>query len=76
MIFEKLVELLAEQYSVDADTITEETRFVEDLGADSLDMVEMMMAFEEEFDVGEIAQEVAMTLKTVGDVVKFVESQS
>lgn len=76
MIFDKLVELLAEQYSVDADTITEETRFVEDLGADSLDMVEMMMAFEEEFDVGEIAQEVAMTLKTVGDVVKFVESQS
>lgn len=76
MIFDKLVELLAEQYSVDADTITEDTRFAEDLGADSLDMVEMMMAFEEEFDVGEIAQEVAMTLKTVGDVVKFVESQS
>lgn len=74
MVFEKLVELLSEQYSVDPETITMETSFDEDLGADSLDMVEMMMAFEEEFNVGEIGEEVAITLKTVGDVVNFVAS--
>lgn len=72
MVFEKLVELLSEQFGVEPETITLETSFDEDLGADSLDLVEMMMALEEEFDVGEISEEVARKLKTVGDVVDFI----
>ncbi len=75
MVFEKLVELLSEQFGVEPETITLETSFDEDLGADSLDLVEMMMALEEEFDVGEISEEAARKLKTVGDVVDFIGSQ-
>ena len=56
MVFERLAELLSEQFGVEPETITLETSFEEDLGADSLDLVEMMMALEEEFDVGEIGR--------------------
>ena len=52
-----------------------ETSFEEDLGADSLDLVELMMALEEEFDVGEIDEETARKLKTVGDVVDLIGAQ-
>lgn len=75
MVFEKMVELLSEQFGVEPESITLETSFDEDLGADSLDLVELMMALEEEFDVGEIDEETARNLKTVGDVVDFVGSQ-
>ena len=74
MVFDRLVELLSEQFSVEPETITLETSFEEDLGADSLDLVEMMMALEEEFDVGEIDEETARKLKTVGDVVELILS--
>ena len=75
MVFEKMVELLSEQFGVEPESITLQTSFDEDLGADSLDLVELMMALEEEFDVGEIDEETARKLKTVGDVVEFVGSQ-
>lgn len=75
MVFEKMVELLSEQFGVEPESITLQTSFDEDLGADSLDLVELMMALEEEFDVGEIDEEAARKLKTVGDVVDFVGSQ-
>ncbi|MBS5145626.1 MAG: acyl carrier protein [Butyricicoccus pullicaecorum] len=75
MVFEKMVELLSEQFGVEPESITLKTSFDEDLGADSLDLVELMMALEEEFDVGEIDEETARKLKTVGDVVDFVGSQ-
>lgn len=75
MVFEKMVELLSEQFGVELESITLQTSFDEDLGADSLDLVELMMALEEEFDVGEIDEETARKLKTVGDVVDFVGSQ-
>ncbi|MBS5165776.1 MAG: acyl carrier protein [Butyricicoccus sp.] len=75
MVFEKMVELLSEQFGVEPESITLQTSFDEDLGADSLDLVELMMALEEEFDVGEIDEETARKLKTVGDVVDFVGSQ-
>ena len=68
MVFEKLVELLSEQFGVEPETITLQTSFDEHLGADSLDLVELMMALEEEFDVGEIDEQTARGLKTVGDV--------
>ena len=75
MVFEKMVELLSEQFGVEPESITLQTSFDEDLGADSLDLVELMMALEEEFDVGGIDEETARKLKTVGDVVDFVGSQ-
>lgn len=75
MVFERLAELLSEQFGVEPETITLETSFEEDLGADSLDLVEMMMALEEEFDVGEIGEETARSLKTVGDVVDLLGAQ-
>ena len=75
MIFETVCALVAEQFSVDADTITMETSFVEDLGADSLDIVELSMALEEEFEVGELQDEELTSLVTVGDLVKFLTSR-
>lgn len=72
MVFEKLCELLAEEFGVSPDAITMETSFQEDLGADSLDLVELMMTLEEEFDIGEIDEETAARLKTVGDVVALI----
>ncbi|MCB6366425.1 acyl carrier protein [Intestinibacillus massiliensis] len=72
MVFDKLCELLAEQFGVDPKTITMDTSFVEDLGADSLDLVELMMSLEEEFDVGTIDEETAMGIKTVSDAVRVI----
>ncbi|MBE6915869.1 MAG: acyl carrier protein [Ruminococcaceae bacterium] len=74
MVLEKLRELLAEQLSVDADSITTETDIIKDLGADSLDIVELMMTFEEEYGV-EISDEDAFNLKTIGDIVTYIESK-
>lgn len=71
-MFERLCNILAEQFGVDAESITPETTFVEDLGADSLDLVELMMSIEEEFDVGEISEEDAAKIKTVGDVIELI----
>ena len=69
MIFEKLCDLISEQFSVEADTITMETTFTEDLGADSLDIVELSMALEEEFGVSEMSEEDIAGIATVGDLV-------
>ncbi|MCI8478238.1 MAG: acyl carrier protein [Oscillospiraceae bacterium] len=71
MIFEKLAALLAEQFSVEADSITMETTF-EDLGADSLDIVELSMALEEEFGVEELAEEELSNISTVADLVRYL----
>ena len=65
-MFEKVRTLIAEQLTISEDKITPETRIVEDLGADSLDMVEMLMTLEEEFGVT-ISDEKANELKTIGD---------
>lgn len=74
MIFDKLVELLSEQFSVEADTIQKDTSF-EDLGADSLDIVELSMALEEEFDMGEMAEEDLANIHTIGDLVTYIKSK-
>ena len=71
-MFERLCNILAEQFGVEPETIKPETTFVEDLGADSLDLVELMMSIEEEFDVGEISEQDAAKIKTVGDVVEII----
>ncbi len=73
MVFEKIAKMLAEQLDVDVDTITPETNIAEDLNADSLDVVEMLMGAEEEFDV-QIPDEEIENLKTVGAVVEYIQA--
>ncbi|WP_073963351.1 acyl carrier protein [Mediterraneibacter gnavus] len=72
-MLEKIKEITAESLGADAGTITEEASFKEDLGADSLDLFEMVMAFEEAFEV-EIPSEDLEQIQTVGDVVKYLEA--
>lgn len=72
MEFEKIKEIIAESLSVDEDEITMETTFIDDLGADSLDVFEIIMAIEEEFDI-EIDNEVAEKIVTVGDAVEQIK---
>ena len=71
-IFKTMQDLIAEQFAIDADEITMDSSFVDDLGADSVDLVELVMAMEEEFDIGEIEEEDLTGLKTVGDCVKYL----
>ena len=74
MIFEKLVALIAEQFNVDEDSITMETSFVDDLNADSVDLMDLSVALEEEFGIEEMADEDVSCIATVGDVVRFLQS--
>lgn len=74
-IEEKVKDIIVEQLGVNAEQVTLEAKFIEDLGADSLDTVELVMAFEEEFNV-EVPDEEAEKLQTVGDVVKYIEDKS
>ena len=74
-IFQTLSELVAEQFAKDPDEVTMDTSFEEDLGADSVDLVELVMAMEEEFEVGETQEEDLAGLKTVGDAVNYVASK-
>lgn len=74
MILERLKRLLAEQFVVDEDSITEDTSFVDDLGADSLDIVELAMAIEEEFEIPEVSEDDIPKLLTVGDVVRYISN--
>lgn len=69
---ERIIELLAKQFRIDASTIDENTNIVEDLGADSLEVVDMLMAIEENFGIM-VSDEEALTLKTVRDVADFIE---
>ena len=75
MIFEKLCALIAEQFNVDADTITMETSFADDLNADSGDIVDLSMAMEEEFGIDELGEEEAASITTVGDLVRFLQNK-
>jgi len=72
MVLEKVKNILASQFDVEEDTITPETNIQEDLGADSLDVVDMLMSLEDEFDV-EIPDEKIETMRTVADVVAYIE---
>lgn len=74
-ILKKMQELVAEQFATTPDEVTMETSFEEDLGADSVDLVELVMAMEEEFDLGEIQEDELPTIKTVGDAVRFIASK-
>lgn len=74
MVFEKVKEMLCEQLDVEEDKVTLEASIVDDLGADSLDVVDMIMSLEEEFDI-EIPDEDVEGIKTVGDMVKYIEGK-
>ena len=75
MIFEKLAALIAEQFNVDVDTVTMETSFSDDLNADSVDIVDLSMALEEEFGIEELGEEEASSISTVGDLVRFLKNK-
>ena len=75
MIFEKLAALIAEQFNVDADSITMETSFTDDLNADSVDIVDLSMALEEEFGIEEMGEDEASAISTVGDLVRFLQNK-
>jgi acyl carrier protein len=72
-MFEKLKSLIAEQLDVDEEKVTENANIQDDLGADSLDVVDLIMAIEEEFDI-EIPDGDAESIKTVGDIEKYIEA--
>jgi acyl carrier protein len=73
-MLEKVKEIIAEKLSVDADDITESTSFKDDLGADSLDLFELVMAFEEEYDV-ELPTDDMENIRTVGDIIQYMKKQ-
>ena len=74
-ISERVIEIVMEHLGVEKDKITENSSFIDDLGADSLDTVELVMAFEEEFSI-EIPDDAAETIATVKDAIGFIESQN
>jgi acyl carrier protein len=71
-VAERVKKIVIEHLGVDADKVVEKASFIDDLGADSLDTVELVMAFEEEFEV-EIPDDAAETIQTVGDAISFLE---
>lgn len=73
MVLEKLKEILSAQFDVEADTITADTDIVDDLGADSLDLVDMLMSLEDEFNIGEVPDEMIEKIRTVGQLVAYIE---
>ena len=74
MIFEKVAKLLAEQFGLEVEEITEDMG-MDDLGADSLDLVELSMNLEEEFDIEEMSEEDIASIHTVGDLVGYLRSK-
>ena len=74
-VAERVKKIVVEHLGVEPEKVTEGANFIDDLGADSLDTVELVMAFEEEFNV-EIPDDAAETIQTVGDAIKFLEKNS
>ncbi len=73
-VFDKVRKIIAEQLGIDEEDITPDASFTDDLGADSLDLVELVMAFEDGFDI-EIPDEDAEKIKTVADAVNYIQSK-
>jgi acyl carrier protein len=73
MVFDKVKELIVDQLDVEEDVVKMESVIIDDLGADSLDVVDLVMSIEEEFDM-EIPDEAVEKIKTVGDIVSYIES--
>ena len=75
MIFDKVKSIIVDQLDVDEEKVTLNANIQDDLGADSLDIVDLVMSFEDEFDL-EIPDDQVETIKTVGDVVKYIEENT
>ena len=75
MVFEKVVSIIADQLDVEEEKVTMEAAIADDLGEDSLDVVDLVMSLEEEFNI-EIPDEEVENIKTVGDIVKFIEEKT
>jgi acyl carrier protein len=75
MIFDKVKSIIVDQLDVDEDKVTLNSNIQDDLGADSLDIVDLVMSFEDEFDL-EIPDDQVENIKTVGDVVKYIEENT
>lgn len=75
MIYEKVISILAEQFDVDEDKINEDTNLQDDLGADSLDVVDLIMSIEDEFEI-EVPDEEVENIRTVGAIVSYIEANS
>ena len=76
MTSEKIIGYVSEQFGVDKDSLSRDTSFVDDLNADSLDVVELSMTIEDEFGIDEISEEDLKNIKTIGDLVDYVEHAS
>ena len=74
-ILQKMQELVGEQFAMEPTEVTMDTSFEEDLGADSVDLVELVMAMEEEFDVSEVQEDELNGMKTVGDAVRYLSKK-
>ena len=72
-MFEKLCEIIADQFGLEVDSVTADTAFVDDLGADSVDLVELSMALEEEFGMDEMEEDDISSIVTVGDLYKYLQ---
>ncbi len=75
-MFKEIAEIIAEQFGVEMDSITMDTTFEEDLGADSIDIVELSMALEDAFDVGEMSEDDLGNIATVGDLVQYIQAHT
>ena len=75
-MYDKIVEMMCEQFDLTPDAITEDTSFVDDLGIDSLDVVELVMELEDAFGMGEIPEEDLKKMRTVGDLVEYVNTHA
>ncbi len=76
MVYEKIVEKICNQFGLEPEDIHEDTSFVDDLGADSLDVVELTIELEEEFGMGEVAEEDLKKIRTVGDLAEYVKAHT
>ena len=72
MVLEKVIEMVAEQFMIEPEEVTADTVFVDDLGADSLDVVELTMALEQEFSLPDTPEEELMNIHTVGDLAEYI----
>ena len=72
-MFERIVEIIREQLGLNDMEITEETSFKDDMGADSLDLVDILMSLEDEFNIGEVPDEMVEKIRTVGQLVTYIE---
>ena len=75
-MFKEIAEIIAEQFGVEEDSITMETKFEDDLGADSIDIVELSMALEDAFEVDEMSEDDLGNIVTVGDLVQYIQAHT